>query len=98
MEYIKKFLTSKVFLAFVSIVLSFLMVWQELCLDASTPFLNIASYVLITTTIVAFGSEAVRTFISKGDVHAPKWRWQAVLTWYYGAVIGIALAYAINWL
>lgn len=98
MKYIKKFLTSKVFLAFVSIVLSFLMVWQELYLDASTPFMNIASYVLIITTIVAFGSEAVRTFISKGDVHAPKWSWQAVRTWYYGAVLGIALAYVINWL
>ena len=98
MKYIKKFLTSKVFLAFVSIVLSFLMVWQELRLDASTPLLNIASYVLITTTIVAFGGEAVRTFISKGDIHAPKWSWQAVLTWYYSAVIGIALAYVINWL
>lgn len=98
MKYIEKFLTSKVFLAFASIVLSFLMVWQELCLDASTPFLNIASYVLITTTIVAFGGEAVRTFICKGDIHAPKWSWQAVLTWYYGAAIGIALAYVINWL
>ena len=98
MEYIKKFLTSKVFLAFVSVVLSFLMVWQELRLDASTPLLNIASYVLITTTIVAFGSEAVRTFISKGDIHAPKWSWQAVLAWYYGAVIGVALTYVINWL
>ncbi len=98
MKYIEKFLTSKVFLAFVSIVLSFLMVWQELHLDTSTPFLNIASYVLITTTIVAFGSEAVRTFISKGDVHAPKWSWQNVLAWYYGAVIGVALAYVINWL
>lgn len=98
MKYIEKFLTSKVFLAFVSIVLSFLMVWQELYLDASTPFLNIANYVLITTTIVAFGGEAVRTFISKGDIHAPKWSWQAVLTWYYGAVIGIALAYVVNWL
>lgn len=98
MKYIKKFLTSKVFLAFVSIVLSFLMVWQELCLDASTPLLNIASYVLITTTIIAFGGEAVRTFISKGDIHAPKWSWQAVLTWYYSAAIGIALAYVINWL
>ena len=98
MKYIKKFLTSKVFLAFVSIVLSFLMVWQELHLDTSTPLLNIASYVLITTTIFAFGSEAVRTFICKGDVHAPKWSWQAVLTWYYGAAIGIVLAYVINWL
>lgn len=96
MEYIEKFLTSKVFLTFVSIVLSFLMVWQDLHLDTSTPFLNIASYVLIVTTIVAFGSEAVRTFISKGDVHAPKWSWQNVLTWYYGAVIGVALAYIIN--
>lgn len=98
MKYIGEFLTSKVFLAFVSVVLSFLMVWQELRLDASTPLLNIASYVLITTTIVAFGSEAVRTFISKGDIHAPKWSWQNVLAWYYGAVIGIALAYVINWL
>lgn len=98
MEYIKRFLTSKVFLAFVSVVLSFLMVWQELGLDAITPFLNIASYVLITTTIFAFGSEAVRTFISKGDIHAPKWSWQAVLTWYYGAVLGMALAYAIHYI
>ena len=98
MEHIEKFLTSKVFLAFVSLLLSFFMVWQELHLDANTPLLNIASYVLITTTIFAFGSEAVRTFICKGYVHAPKWSWQAVLTWYYGAVIGIALAYVINWL
>ncbi len=98
MKYIEKFLTSKVFLAFVSIVLSFLMVWQELCLDASTPLLNIASYVLIITTIVAFGGEAVRTFISKGDVHAPKWSWQAVLMWYYGAVLGMALAYAVHYI
>lgn len=98
MEYIKKFLRSKTFLALVSIVLSFLMVWQELHLDTSTPFLNIASYVLITTTIVAFGGEAVRTFICKGDVHAPKWSWQAVLTWYYGAVLGMALAYAIHYI
>lgn len=98
MEYIKKFLRSKIFLALVSIVLSFFMVWQELCLDASTPLLNIASYVLITTTIFAFGSEAVRTFISKGDVHAPKWSWQNVLTWYYGAVLGMALAYAIHYI
>ncbi len=95
MKYIEKFLASKVFLAFVSIVLSFFMVWQELCLDAGTPLLNIVGYVLITTTIVAFGSEAVRTFICKGDVHAPKWSWQAVLTWYYGAVLGTALAYAL---
>lgn len=79
MNYIKKFLTSKVFLAFVSLLLSFLMVWQELCLDASTPLLNIASYVLIITTIAAFGSETVRTLISKGDIHAPKWSWQNVL-------------------
>lgn len=98
MKYIKKFLTSKVFLAFVSIVLSFLMVWQELYLDASTPFINIASYVLIVATIAAFGSETVRTFISKGDIHAPKWSWQAVLTWYYGAVLGMALAYAIHYI
>lgn len=98
MKYIKKLLTSKVFLAFVSIALSFLMVWQELRLDTSTPFLNIASYVLITTTIVAFGGEAVRTFISKGDIHAPKWRWQNVLAWYYGAVLGMALAYAIHYI
>lgn len=98
MKHIGKFLTSKVFLAFVSIVLSFLMVWQELHLDTSTPLLNIASYVLITTTIVAFGSEAVRTFISKGDVHAPKWSWQNVLTWYYGAVLGMALAYAVHYI
>lgn len=98
MEYIKKFLRSKIFLALVSIVLSFFMVWQELCLDASTPLLNIASYVLITTTIFAFGSEAVRTFISKADVHAPKWSWQAVLTWYYGAVLGMALAYVIHYI
>lgn len=98
MKHIGKILTSKIFLALVSIVLSFLMVWQELNLDASTPFMNIASYVLIATTIFAFGSEAVRTFISKGDVHAPKWSWQNVLTWYYGAAIGIALAYVINWL
>lgn len=95
MEYIKKFLRSKIFLALVSIVLSFFMVWQELNLDTSTPLLNIASYVLITTTIFAFGSEAVRTFINKGDVHAPKWSWQAVLTWYYGAVLGMASAYAL---
>lgn len=98
MEYIKKFLTSKIFLAFVSLLLSFFMVWQELHLDTSTPFLNIASYVLITTTIVAFGSESVRTFISKGDVHAPKWSWQNVLTWYYGAVLGMALAYAVHYI
>lgn len=98
MEYIKKFLRSKIFLALVSIVLSFFMVWQELYLDASTPLLNIASYVLITTTIFAFGSEAVRTFICKGDVHAPKWSWQNVLTWYYGAVLGMALAYAIHYI
>lgn len=98
MEYIKKFLTSKTFLALVSIVLSFFMVWQELHLDTSTPFPNIASYVLITTTIVAFGSEAVRTFISKGDIHAPKWSWQAVLTWYYSAVLGMALAYAVHYI
>lgn len=98
MEYIKKFLTSKVFLAFVSLLLSFFMVWQELCLDASTPLLNIVSYVLITTTIFAFGSEAVRTFICKGDVHAPKWSWQNVLTWYYGAVLGMALVYAIHYI
>lgn len=98
MNYIKKFLRSKIFLALVSIVLSFFMVWQELCLDASTPLLNIASYVLIITTIVAFGGEAVRTFISKGDVHAPKWSWQAVLTWYYSAVLGMALAYAVHYI
>lgn len=98
MKHIGKFLTSKVFLALASIVLSFFMVWQELCLDASTPLLNIASYVLITTTIFAFGGEAVRTFISKGDVHAPKWSWQNVLTWYYGAVLGMALAYAIHYI
>lgn len=98
MEYIKKFLTSKVFLAFVSLLLSFFMVWQELHLDANTPLLNIASYVLITTTIFAFGSEAARTFINKGDVHAPKWSWQAILTWYYGAVLGMALAYAIHYI
>lgn len=95
MEYIKKFLRSKTFLALVSIVLSFFMVWQELNLDTSTPLLNIASYVLITTTIFAFGSEAVRTFINKGDVHAPKWSWQAILTWYYGSMLGTALAYAL---
>lgn len=98
MNYIKKFLRSKVFLALVSIVLSFLMVWQELHLDTSTPLLNIASYVLITTTIVAFGGEAVRTFISKGDIHAPKWSWQNVLAWYYGAVLGMALAYAVHYM
>lgn len=98
MEYIKKFLRSKAILVLVSIVLSFLMVWQELHLDTSTPFLNIASYVLITTTIFAFGGEAVRTFISKGDINAPKWSWQAVLTWYYGAVLGMALAYAIHYI
>lgn len=98
MKKLKVFLESKVSLLIVSVVLSFFMVWQELHLDTSTPFLNIASYVLITTTIVSFGSEAVRTFISKGDVHAPKWSWQAVLAWYYGAVLGVALAYVINWL
>lgn len=98
MNYIKKFLRSKTFLALVSIVLSFFMVWRELHLDTSTPLLNIASYVLITTTIFAFGSEAVRTFICKGDVHAPKWSWQNVLTWYYGAVLGMALAYAIHYI
>lgn len=98
MNYIKKFSRSKTFLALVSIVLSFFMVWQELHLDANTPLLNIASYVLITTTIFAFGSEAVRTFICKGDVHAPKWSWQAVLTWYYSAVLGMALAYAVHYI